>query len=861
MNDFLIEHAAANVWCTPSQDRQYIMELSRITPELGLRVSFKLMWQDVSFPNAIDLFHVYQIGGVNSTLLNLELPREKWHLLTDIMVSKKLMADIYQSDGLQIPRFSTYLRYSQNGALIIAIKQQRYFSLRNKALYFRIYSNAYFASEREQVFPKALFTRGFIPATSTEIAVFRAEYQSYKVLTGYAYAYVNGLYVEELSPITTKVGDCVEFIYDSTVKAVLDIKVSELDTFNSSLDSDIKYLIRHNLELGDTIEYRDDVDVWVYSHFEGRVKGAFFHRNQESSIRMVTHLDYSIPSILVDNYATGHPFLSSVENNYLKIVIRHSGWRRALINDSHYIKELYKIPYEDRKHLYLGLDSIIDEWKADSLESAAYPEIMRMQNRTDITLDMVENAYGYNGIAWAIAQSPLRVSYGGSFNSVILPINLQRDSTIFEYDQSGALMGWYQHSDSQYYLPRDTRTVLIEGFTGVGSSAPSVFYGNDPVNVGDHVNFRCYITPNYGAQVFEEWVDVTADPTKYFIDTDGSVVWTVNPASSYGQVRTDERFLCYEFDLTPTDGVFHFSVNAIEVHYGTAAQKVMEMPLGELDVFMNKRLLTPNIDYVVDWPLVVILNKSHMTNTTTQRILVRGYDFCTPEMKLRERTDYGFVSYGQISRNGIHNLKDDRVMQIVANGELLDRERYTFAENEGPLLIHNRFNGKPYHLKSQFVSFREYTNTPSYELRAISEEFDDRVMPVIGQYISELEPVNPSHLMSGKYPLYSPFCNKVLHDMLDGTIPTSLIKGHLNNEDVYALLEDATWLLEYDPCLDSTGVLDPMIVSIHPHHLNVEVAVNHYQWSFLERINALYLNDKLDISRFVTVNLRDAENA
>src|SRR5690606_13885417 len=97
--------------------------------------------------------------------------------------------------------------------------------------------------------------------------------------------------------------------------------------------------------------------------------------------------------------------------------------------------------------------------------------------------------------------------------------------------------------------------------------------------------------------------------------------------------------------------------------------------------------------------------------------------------------------------------------------------------------------------------------------------------------------------------------------MKDGTIPTDLLKDHLSNEEVYNLLQDAEWLLEYDPCLDTSGLLDPMIVSFHPHHLNVEVFINQYQWSFLERINKLYLNDKLDISRFVTVNLRDPENA
>ncbi|MNL68931.1 hypothetical protein D3C87_1937270 [compost metagenome] len=74
--------------------------------------------------------------------------------------------------------------------------------------------------------------------------------------------------------------------------------------------------------------------------------------------------------------------------------------------------------------------------------------------------------------------------------------------------------------------------------------------------------------------------------------------------------------------------------------------------------------------------------------------------------------------------------------------------------------------------------------------------------------------------------------------------------AYYGDPDIKRWLKDYEYLLEFDPC--KRGV-DTRYVSIHPHHLSYETELNIYQYNFLNRAIALYLEGKVDLSHFVSI--------
>ena len=62
MYDYLVNHALKNVWCTPDQDRQLILQPAKITVTNGVWNNVSLLWNVIKLPLQGVRFHVYQVG-------------------------------------------------------------------------------------------------------------------------------------------------------------------------------------------------------------------------------------------------------------------------------------------------------------------------------------------------------------------------------------------------------------------------------------------------------------------------------------------------------------------------------------------------------------------------------------------------------------------------------------------------------------------------------------------------------------------------------------------------------------------------------------------------------------------------------
>lgn len=111
------------------------------------------------------------------------------------------------------------------------------------AIYFRFYTNAYYQSYRADATNDYIYTTGRVVSSVSDILAFQNEFNTYSQKPGFTYVFKNGVLIDRLDLISVDINDVVEIIYDSSVKKVVNLVVSDLLTFSSILDDKFKYLL------------------------------------------------------------------------------------------------------------------------------------------------------------------------------------------------------------------------------------------------------------------------------------------------------------------------------------------------------------------------------------------------------------------------------------------------------------------------------------------------------------------------------------------------------------------------------------------------------------------------------------------
>lgn len=853
MSDYLLQHAYKNVWCNPGQDQQFIIKPAKISSPLGVHTDSIHMWDRVLLPQAGVKFQVYQIGQVHPALLGLIPLYNQWVRCSEMMAAENLIIDLYTIDGVMLPRFDAWILVSGHKDILVAVKEQpRVANLRQKDLFIRLYSNAYFSSMRSIATNEIIRCQGLVSQTLQDTINLQRDYHNYQELEGYATLYWNGRIVSDIVPSNVSFGDILEVVYDATVKQVVEVALNQLETFDSTKDGLRKYLITHagNQVNGPVIDYRDDIDVQIVKRTSSGYQGVYFHKNSNRSLRMVTHRDYSAPVMHVQGYVdNGLMGWTDRSELSLRLIIRDSGYQRPLVDEHHRIKELYKLPFARRVAAMIGTESLAGIWHADDLENSFYPKIMDAKSGTIQRID-VQEAYGYNAMARLTANSPLLITNQNGRMQTDLSPGLQKDSTIYEFDQTGTLLGVYFHRLGSEYTIINSNCRMIEGFPGFGTIQVDTRYGYRQLEIDPLYTHRFYIGQILNGQVDNStWQDVTGDSTKYVI-ANGRVVWMTDPDVYQVAVRSDKQFLSYRLSLNAPTGLLRFSIES-EADYATGAiRDPMDFPMGKLDLFLNRKALIENVDYYVNWPEVVIVNKEFRNASGPQEIHVRMVGHCREDMSRIVATDVGFIRYGVLSHNNRFDVRDDKLLRMVVRGRTVHRSQLKFSEDNGTLSIDFVPNGSPYVIENVVVPLRGLAGPKDYwQYFRESEQVDQAV----GDYLSLKLPEQPKDTpdyFPDKYSIYSPFSSVVMHDLLRGVISMEGFKGQYSDQDVYDRLQNYTDLLRYDP---TRQPIDLLHIAIHPHELQTEIVLDIYQYRFLERAIKVFLNDKVDIARFISI--------
>ena len=845
--DFLVDNAYKTVWCSPGQDRQYRVAPTRMTKQQGAIGDIKIGMRKWNLPTTGEWYHVFMIGDLPPEIVGMETIRDKWVSARAHCISTSLFIDIYTDRGLHFPLHRTYFLYTHNGALVVAIKNTP--KIANLGLvqpFVRWRSNAWFDGMGNGVGINAgIEVEGITPTTEAQFYSFQVKWRAAKLRMGYAYAFVNGRRVKDLNLTTLKLGDTIEYIRDASIREVLEIKTKDLLSFDSILDGNGKFLLPRP-GLGTTIDYWDDIDIYLLNYeLAQKYSGVYYGFNHDDSIRMVTHRDYSIPSPylrgLVENNPDGWYWNQDLR---LELVIRSGGWTRSLVDEAHRIKELFKLPEPQRLNAMIGQQSL-PVWRAAELENSAYTALMRQQYG-QINRPMVEQAYGYNAISRLIGDTPYKVEVNQQW--VTLPFSLTSRSTVYEYDNSGLLINWYQHDKSLEYPIRNLNCRYIEAFAGVGDITTNTVYDEVKTTLEKGVDYRFYISDIANGVSKNNWRDVTGT-TKYYTITDGVITWSTEKSKYHTAVRSSKDFLAHSLELNYRDDLLAFTVNVTEVMEGRVpVVGMMAIPPEQFDLWMNGFSLVYGIDFYVSWPEVCIVNKTFLLQGPLQNITLRARGFCNADMSMNWPKDSGFVKYGQLSHNSRFNVRDDKVCRIAVGGQLFTRDELGFTEDGSTLTVAVK-NGTPYQISHPMIPMCGVTDTDTYTLRAQSEAIDKQVEDYLTLGLPE--PVQPlPDPIPAWYAVFSPFTTKLIYDMLNGILLMDEFKGEYSLQDVKAKLVGYVWILKYDPAL--LGV-DTDYVVIDPHPETGVISLNIYQFRFLARAIEVFLGNNVQINRATVI--------
>lgn len=854
----LVQHAVTHVWCNPQQDRQYVFKPARLTPLHGARLRYAVLKTWMALPTTQDVYHLFQVGYCPDEIIHLAREDDgttPWTNIKDWINSSTVYIECYTTDGRQLPRDSLYYSLVENDNLILAVKALKPFDgIYGQDLYLRIYQNAYYRSNRSDSTTIPLHVEGLYCQHNADMLEFQQHYETYRLKAGLVSAYINGWWTPQLSLVTMQLGDYVEYVYDSSVFETIEYRLDSLPLFDSTLDNNRKYLLHTPKVDTPVIQYHDDMDVYVvHRATSGISRGVYYHRNDPNAVRMVTHQDYSLPVSTVQYYVRRLQALQPalLEQIYVRIHRRYSGYQRPLVFEAHRIHELYRLTDHQILDAMTGAEASVPQWRAAALETSPYTTLMGL-SQTAITPSLVEQAYGYRALSVWLGQSPLEGVSNGLYRTIELAQGLRDRATVYEYDTDGRLLGIYDHRHDWLYTTRNPQTVYIEPRSGAGVYQPYTRYGIERVPLPLAGEYRVYRGRRTVAGWSGPWVDITGSD-EYRIEGH-DVVWQGDIPNALLAVRSDASFLDYDLQFVPIDGCLRFTLSAIEDRGEGFKNYPLLVPFDRLDLFLNGCSLIEGLDYIVRFPEVVITNKAYLTespNTTDQAIHVRMSGLYRPGHTEAQRREYGFVMHGALSMNRRYDVRMDKVYRIIVDGALKLPNQVRFAEElyvRDPLAVSN---GRPYCIEEIVVPMASVTTTPTEVLRDAALAVDAS----IGQYLTRIQPQVDLGIAAipEQYAIVSPFLCKLIFSLLAEEIPTVDLIPELDDATVLRLCRPYEDWLAFDP-IQPESQPDLRYVSIHPIHLNATVALNLYQYRFIYKVVQRYCPNVVDLSPFITLD-------
>jgi hypothetical protein len=836
ISDFLQDYVTKYIWCAPFQDNQAILKLSRLSFPPGTSKHADIWWDDITLPDKTSKWTLYNIGQNTAWRTNLSQQKMKWLPLAYWGQLNKTIFDLYFNTGKKVPTYQAYVLLTDDQDYVLAVRMdQTKYDLMNQDLYMRSYRNGFWKSDRSDLYPFSVEYGGGRAMTRQLINDYIRDIAYLRRFAGIVNVYLNGVWVDNITTTSVKIGDYVEYVHDGSVARIVDFKVTSLRDYLSVLDGVQKYLLHPPKEATGVIRYRDDVDVFLYKKAaDGSLQGRYYHRNVERSLRMVTHADYSVPVETVVAYTQNaiDPWAQR-EDLYLRLHIRDSGYDRPLVDEHTHLKELYKLPDVEIARALLGIDATLDEWYAPTLEQSYYTAVMRKW-WPPFDYQKLLSMLGYDAIAKLLSDSPIDVVNDDGVLSIPMGPGQQSDATVFEYNEEGAFLGWYYHSTGDRYIVRNADCAFGEVYLGEGSKILDWVASNDDYTLLSGRMYRFYFcekskdVPTY---VYKPAVE----GTNYQI-VDGVVKWIHRGTGYEGLIWSDKKFLINDVSWHSQSGVYK-----LQITHSSQLATPMPLPTENLMLIINGKSAVEGADYYVKWPWIMVVSKELLDFVNPNKFTIVGMG--TPKDATRSQpTDVGFVFKGILSVDDRFDLRDERVMRFVVGGHVKRRKDVYFAEdypNDNKPLSKN---GDIYQSSPVYVPIRDLTYQEMDTLRDEQKDFNKRLEDFLTIRYPQPKIDGPNPILA-RHQVYSPMLTQMLYDIQEGDLIVPVVPE--NMDDLQRKVTPYLDYLDYEPSL--VGV-NPSYVIIVPHPFDEMVEVDQLTYRFLTMVVKTYLKSSIQLN-------------
>lgn len=599
---------------------------------------------------------------------------------------------------------------------------------------------------------------------------------------------------------------------------------------------------------------------------------------------------------------------TTIKDIQITVAYHSTRWKFYLGPTSSRINDLYLL--EDPAAIVgamTGANSSVKEWRAPELEMSATNKVLNGVIQT-IDSKSVREALGYNGCSVAMSNSPLYMPYitpgDPGFDPIYdtppytsglgyeVPPTFVESSTAYEYDIDGLLLRKVDVKNQEWYQPKEG-CVYVEWSLGKASTWLDYEISKTDVPIRMGYGFRVYrtkwvIDPDWdvGTRVANEtpvgndttppgeefkrelrvlradevppedpgpnpdlpeggyplgpWVDIT-DTDQYRIEND-HVVWNFDTINNIGMVVFDTHHIYNEFDLSHIDNSLTFAIT----HKWNIGGIMLPMEPGQIDIWMNRHPLIENIDYILDFPNVYIINKM-WTVEGQQHFQYRATGLS--KNGLVNTSELGFVAEGVIGHNGRYNLRIDRPTKTIIGGRLYLTPTVDWAEDIDHGENMRPLNGWPYEVKHIYSAnkYVDWYNTYwGYdEARALDV--------TVSNYLTEhatykkKDPNEIDYMETDKYRLFSPFLSQVVNEIVLGfmQLPTPAPEGiPFTTQQVDDITREYQWMLNFDPIVLD---FDLRYFTVQPYSNKKVVTVTPDQLTFINMVNDLYLDGKVKI--------------
>lgn len=852
MSTWLVNHAAENVWCRPSDDGRFIIKPQRICGKRGDVFGIQASEHHIQLPDTSNWYHSYQIGLQDPEELGFKI-WGGWKSAKQLVNDNGILIFAYTTSGRQIPLDLVYFRFISNHNLLVSVKRyETQVNLGDDDLYIKIYRGLY-QGHPDWTDEHKITCESFVIRSSDDISNLVVRYGIAASKPGKVYCSINGYPVDKFTIANIKPWDYVEMLHDGTVKEVHEWYLDDLPDFFSELDKTRKFLV-HLPRAVDTVLHLNDLEVYLYKGDNGR----FVHTHLMANLRQLTHRDFSLETSYIYDYGVTNPdWWAETGDVKLRIYVRNPALGNKVEFDANRILEMYQMSDAQIISAMVGPDDSLDIWKASNLENSPYSRLINARPE-NITRKLVTDAYGYNASSKLLGYNYTPVYYDGQdWPHAPIEFGMIKDSTVFEYDKNGLLLGYVHRTMFQSSVHRCTHRecAFIECIEGEGTRSLDIEFGTTMSKVDPQYQYRYYLDSTISEQPSWKYTEVT-DSNAYDILADGTVAWHVDTTRFLPVRQSDKKFLLntytFSYDtMVSGSGLLYFNAEYDNTYNGKPVP--LEFEPETVEVWLNGKSLVIGLGAVVAWPFIGICDQTivNLDKRKDFEITLRVRNFI-PRGTKYQMPKHGFIYDGILSNNYKYDIKDDKVIRIIAGGRMYDRSDVEFREDA--IRINKRLtNGTPYQITDPLIPLRNHVEYPTYPMHAIAKRTDADVEAYLTQKIP-LPPAVDTNPFPNRYNLYSLTLNKLILDMLRGEFEIKERPGnYIPTTEVEERMEPYLRFLEVDAArLD----IDPNYVNFYPVALQGTVDIYPLEFSFIERVNTMYFGGRVILNTQLKVKDR-----